>query len=491
MFFRFALIATYVDKVLSQTTVPGIHEALDSDFIARSNPRTYILHQVAGQSTPRSTLAKRAFGWLVVSSCELTVSQLLDVLSCTEASSTRTQTTSLATILRACGGLVTVDYESDSLKIDSGILVMDVIRAFGLSETKEWAFNERIRYLLSCPPLQSGPCTSIRELEVRLNAYPFLSYACSNLARSGVDFSVVNDEHNAQLVHRLISSHPIWYSYLQAQLHIPGGMGLQSMTLLHRAAFLGHDHSVRSLLNSESGTLDAIDSFDRTPLCQAVGNGHLSVVRTLLEAGACPSGRADEEIRTSPGGSPLHLAAGYGSVNIITKLLEFGADVEGPRLSFPFPPLREAIAENQVDAALFLIGYKAELCKNKWENDTTPLIDAASRGNETIVRGLLEAGARTTDQDQDGKTALAWASLEGHEAAVESLLRHGSAPDGFDRQYRTPLSWAAEMRHARVMEVLLDYGADPVLPDCWGSTPLSRSRFSSVCEMRRALWMLF
>jgi len=108
----------------------------------------------------------------------------------------------------------------------------------------------------------------------------------------------------------------------------------------------------------------------------------------------------------------------------------------------------------------------------------TPLSLAAKYGHEGIVKMLLER--ENVDPNQadirHGRTPLSCAAGRGHEGVVKMLLDWDNVdPDHADVYGRTPLSWAAECGHEGVVKMLLD--RDNVNPDHvdtkYGRTPLS------------------
>ncbi|KAK1997958.1 ankyrin, partial [Colletotrichum falcatum] len=84
---------------------------------------------------------------------------------------------------------------------------------------------------------------------------------------------------------------------------------------LHIAAQKGHDRIVHMLLSHHGMDCNATDSEGRTPLMHAVVAGHVTVVRTLLDAGACCNG-VDHMQR-----SVLHLAVMHRREHVLRLLL--------------------------------------------------------------------------------------------------------------------------------------------------------------------------
>jgi ankyrin repeat protein len=91
---------------------------------------------------------------------------------------------------------------------------------------------------------------------------------------------------------------------------------------------------------------------------------------------------------------------------------------------------------------------------------TTPVADAAMKGDRGRVRALLKQGADVGAAHGDGMTALHWAAERGDADLAEMLLYAGANPAAVTRigQY-TPLHLAAKAASVPVVEALLKAGA--------------------------------
>jgi len=99
---------------------------------------------------------------------------------------------------------------------------------------------------------------------------------------------------------------------------------------------------------------------------------------------------------------------------------------------------------------------------------------AAFNGHTSVVRLLLEKGARVNDRDQDGRTALMYAASGPFQKTVQLLLEHQAEVDLQDRQeHWTALMFAAAEGHVDVVQTLLDHHADATLRDVDQDTALS------------------
>jgi ankyrin repeat protein len=116
-----------------------------------------------------------------------------------------------------------------------------------------------------------------------------------------------------------------------------------------------------------------------------------------------------------------------------------------------------------------------------------PLVDAVERGDESVVRALLEQRADVNARAVDGTTALHWAVRGDHLRIADLLLRAGADAAVADRHGVTPLYLAAENGDAEMIRRLLDAGADPHSVDPAGETALMTAARTGVPAALRAL----
>src|SRR5689334_104193 len=92
---------------------------------------------------------------------------------------------------------------------------------------------------------------------------------------------------------------------------------------------------------------------------------------------------------------------------------------------------------------------------------SSPIADAASRGDDEAVRGLLQKGADVNAPQPDGMTALHWAAYKGDAEMAEMLLYGGAHADAVTRigQY-TPLHIASREGNTAVAKLLVEKGAN-------------------------------
>ncbi|OOQ91128.1 hypothetical protein PEBR_01131 [Penicillium brasilianum] len=184
-------------------------------------------------------------------------------------------------------------------------------------------------------------------------------------------------------------------------------------TALLLCSHLGHEVTVKQLLETEADLEFGDKRFGLTPLSWAAIYGHEAVVKQLLDK------EANLESKDRTGLTPLSWAAARGHKAVVKQLLDKGANLD-----------------------------------SKDKDGRTPLSWAALGGHEAVVQQLLDKGPNLELNDSYGRTPLLWAALGGHKAVVKLLLEKGSNPESKDEDGRTPLSWAVEEGHEAVIKLL-------------------------------------
>ena len=235
------------------------------------------------------------------------------------------------------------------------------------------------------------------------------------------------------------------------------------MSKIHEAAAKGEISEVKHLLKGgflRRPDVEAKDSNGMTALHHAARNGHIEVVRLLLDSGATVDAREQVGI------TPLSLAASRGHAVVIQLLSERGGDVNA-RSSTSWTPLHTVFDEK---AAKALIERGADV--NASGNDgRTPLHTAAIWSRVEVMRVLLDSGADTNARDTNNNTALHLAVKAIDTGPVRDFLRYSDvAPD----DEATVL--ASRIVRINVLKLLLARGADVHLRDKEGNTPLHIAR---------------
>ncbi|MCG8340138.1 MAG: ankyrin repeat domain-containing protein [Cytophagales bacterium] len=217
----------------------------------------------------------------------------------------------------------------------------------------------------------------------------------------------------------------------------------QGMSPLQLAAENGHLNVVKVLVEN-GAEIDARDCPRRTSLQLAAENGHLNVVRFLLENNAVVA-RDD--------GSLLQVAA--GCLDILRLLLAKGADQEAIGQD-GMRPLGRAAREGRVEVVRCLLAKGADKKAQDDKEGGTPLHWAAGGGHGEVVQLLVENNANVDILAKDASTPLHWAAGGGHIEVVQLLVENNANVDILAKDASTPLHWAAGGGHIEVVQLLID-----------------------------------
>ena len=203
----------------------------------------------------------------------------------------------------------------------------------------------------------------------------------------------------------------------------------------------------------------------RHPLVNAAENGHIKVVRYLLEKGSPIDHQGGSKRR-----SALHWASLNGQAKMAAFLLEHGADPALLDLQ-RCTPLLLACQAGRVDVARCLVRHGGSAVNLLDANGCTPLIYAALDCNAAIVNLLLEAGAEPNQADRVRRTPLMIAAGVNDVETIKCLLRHPATDiDAGCLGGQTALLLAAAGPAREALTLLIKAGADPTVPDYTRST---------------------
>ena len=177
----------------------------------------------------------------------------------------------------------------------------------------------------------------------------------------------------------------------------------------------------------ENGSIDInfANSGGSTALITSAANGHLELVKWLIEAGASLTSR-DAGKQTA-----LLLAASRGHLEVVKYLIQAGASL------------------TDVDSS-----------------NRTALARAAIDGHVTIMEALLDAGANANAVDNFGQTPLFIAmskpfhSNSSQEAAAKLLIERGADIHATDKNGRNVLVFSLMNQYYAIARLLFDKGAE-------------------------------
>ncbi|KAK4465531.1 ankyrin repeat-containing domain protein [Cladorrhinum samala] len=487
------------------------------------------VERIERQHHDQVELAKQVLSWITSAVRPLTTAELQHALA-VEPDTMGLDEDNLPDIgdmVTVCAGLVTVDRESDVIRLVHYTTqqYFECTKAL-LSPNSEADITATCITYLSYDQFDDGPCKTQEEFKLRLSTNKFYDYAanCWGCHALGVEKKcwdkVVNflrSSSKARASSQALRIYQYPYHFLQIS---SDGWPYLLMGSLHLVAFFELEAFIDPLLDTKL-EVNAADSGGNTPLYFAIRNVHLGTVRHLLQKGAVTN------IRNSVGLTPLTLAASLASPAshaIIQELLCAGADVNFSHLDGGTPfavavmlnntPLFRLLLDNGADIeavdvkgktalsrAIQLLSYSslqtveqvldfgADI-KTKDHKGRTALHLAIDHEDEDAARLLLSRGVEVNHRNlTHGQTAISYAAEHGDSEKVNVLLGWPDTdPELSCNVDRTPLSYAAKEGHIDVVTLLLSDGrVKPDSKDAYGMTPLSIASRHGHIEIMKAL----
>ena len=188
-------------------------------------------------------------------------------------------------------------------------------------------------------------------------------------------------------------------------------------TSLHLAAANGHMDVVKYLIEKLCDK-NARANDDLTPLHYAASCGKLDIVKYLIEEVG-----VQMDVYHKLGGAPIHEAAQKGQLPVVQYFVERHNILDLPGKILGRNPVDSAILGDQLDVIKYLFsrGSNKEF---KDKNLKTPLHTAAEDGKLNIVKYLVEIAQTQTDPiDKLGNLPIDLAEENKHKEVVEYLLK--------------------------------------------------------------------
>lgn len=212
-----------------------------------------------------------------------------------------------------------------------------------------------------------------------------------------------------------------------------------------------------------------------TALEEAVENGNLEIVRTLLLAGAATEAK-DKSERTA-----LMYLRDNATGALVRELISAGARVNA-RDESGGTALMNAASESGYEVVKELVDAGAKVDFEDADGKTA-LMFAAGNEDSRIAKLLIDAGAQVNTKDHGGKTALMVAADEGDPATVKLLISFNADVNAVDHSGKSAMMYLAETNDLESALALLNAGADLSLRDKEGKTALGHAKERSQPDM--------
>jgi ankyrin repeat protein len=223
-----------------------------------------------------------------------------------------------------------------------------------------------------------------------------------------------------------------------------------------------------------------------TTLAEAVQQGNLGAVKTLLRKGANPNAKNNIGIPI------LLIAVQDNNTPIAQALLAKGADANALNAD-DVPALQVAIEKSALSMVKALLAAKANVNATRTRGISQGLTAfiMVSMGDPgtmlPIAKVLLDAGADPKAAGPLGRTALHWAAEKGNKPLVELLLSRGLAVDSRDEMGETPLMGAAMERRKEMVQFLIAHHANVNAKDDASSALYGRAGFVGDTETQKEI----
>jgi hypothetical protein len=217
---------------------------------------------------------------------------------------------------------------------------------------------------------------------------------------------------------------------------------------------------------SKSDSLCAIASFFHTfePLKYASSNGHLDLLKILIDNGSDINASDDEGLQA------IHYAASEGNNHCLIYILDKGANVNSAN-DDGWQAIHASTREGHLTSLEILLSYGADansIERGGWY----PVHFAADNGHSNCLELLISHGADANSITNShthinpnneivgrGSNPIHFAASNGHIECIQILLNNGALINAYDENGLQPCYYAACDRHIECLELMLKSGA--------------------------------
>ncbi|CAE8682447.1 unnamed protein product [Polarella glacialis] len=273
------------------------------------------------------------------------------------------------------------------------------------------------------------------------------------------------------------------------------------ISALMHAALDGHLPVVKFLVEKGS-RISAKDDIGETALVKACKEGHVDILKYLIDAqmaqrkksGPLGGGDAQKTLeqekkrildaKDDEGVTALMKAVEHGEEDVARALLEEGASLD-PKDDEGWNVMMWAALAGEFDICEMLVrtfGVAVDYVSDKGE---TALMKAAANGHWEVCEFLVDEGAKVNQADGEHQTALMWSAAMGHMSTVKGLLGRDAKIDVASRDGKTALAMAAQLGRNEICSALIEAGAKVDHQDTDGQTALFgavASRSPMICQ---------
>ncbi|KAF8458748.1 hypothetical protein BDZ91DRAFT_800171 [Kalaharituber pfeilii] len=318
----FLFPALHIRTLLEQRTIAKRRKALKKLSLSQNNVIACMIDRVTNSQSCRSELGMQVLMWLHLAYRSLKLDELRHALAVQQGDLDldKDNIPSTESLTECSLGLVVIDEDTSTVRF-----VHHLLDEYLKQHSKAYFPNghstaaETSLTYLNFVELAS-PCPTNAELEQKKSDFAFLDYAACHW---GHHIRQQSNDSAAELAGKLLrQSNRQPHSALGA-LCMPLYPGesepsLEGFMGIHAAAYFGFETEMATLVNKYAGW-DSKDGHGRTPLSYAAMEGHVALVRLLVDRED-----VDADLKDNYGGTPLSWAATRGHEAIVRLLVERG-----------------------------------------------------------------------------------------------------------------------------------------------------------------------
>ena len=238
---------------------------------------------------------------------------------------------------------------------------------------------------------------------------------------------------------------------------------LDDVRPVHLAASLNLLQTLKSLVEKDSLSLFYPNKFGETPLLSAAIEGHVAIVRYLLDKAADPDEAVNDSDNPAAKQTAIYFAVEYNYPEIVQMLITSGATLDFVTDRTNQQIIHLAAKKGRLEIIKMLLTINPDLLEALDAYRQTPLLWASRKGHTEVVHYCLSKGANVHVKStngiphSNGKNPLFWAAENGHAEIVKLLLDAGAQYDvTLDRTKLQPVHVAAQNGYADVIRILLE-----------------------------------
>ena len=255
----------------------------------------------------------------------------------------------------------------------------------------------------------------------------------------------------------------------ESQYEIEERIAQKSRNLLFCAVRENNISEIEHLID-EGVSVEAKDSIGWSPLIRAAEYGQFASAELLLRRGADPlHGTIGDRL-------PLHFAAENGHLDIVKVLLETDKSQLNSLDHHQQTPLHKAVRKKQTQVVEFLVSQNDIEVNSSDGSHFSPLIHAVFNEDDNVVRMLLSfANIQINYKMEDLEQTPLWVSVTGDPECniLQQLLEKPDIDVNQTSRFgETPIYRAVRWSRHTALRLLIDHKADYNIPRMKDSHPL-------------------